>query len=265
VPSEWRHRIAPERSDLILVNKAPVEELRFHRHLQERMPPKALSTPSKLPATSSTTPATPSVPSVVAAIPPSAPLPRYRPTPRSLAEASVAVVPTKKEDRAMLSASDQNKLRREAVESLNIKFQLTSFTNTENQLGVVHNLGMRVYDLRQRLTNFDMLECFQVITPNPADPNAPLAITDLMAKYADISLSDVRAHVSFLKFYGRTYDRENLAWTQSLLENSCEADLCERVMEQTLGISPLEMGGPTYFVIMMRTVCCHSRKKRYAI
>jgi len=165
------------------------------------------------------------------------------------------VVTTRQEDRDSLSETEKYKLQRDATETLNTKFQLTSITDSSNQLRVTYSLGMRVNDLRQKMIKYDMIDVFsKLITPNPADPNAPLQVEDLLIHYADIPLIKVKAHVRFLNYYGQVWDKQNLLWTQALLENSCESSLRDKVMEQTLGIDKREMGGPTFFAIMMKVI-----------
>ncbi len=102
------------------------------------------------------------------------------------------------------------------------EFQLTSLSDSENQLSIVYNLGMHLNDLRKRLFSADMIDAFRIITPNPSDPNQPLSVNDLLKSCADTTLESVRAHVKFLNYYGQVYDQENLTWSQTLLKNSCK-------------------------------------------
>ena len=186
--------------------------------------------------------------------------PRFLTRPRSADEAAEAVVTTTKEAREKLAPSDVEKLHCRAIEGLTPKFQLTSVDAGDKQLEVTYSLAMHVNDLKHRLVQYDIIDTFQVITPNTADPNSPLAVDDLLDKYAELSLDRVQKHVRFLRFYGQKYDKQNLAWSQELLENSCEPMLREKVLEQTLGIDPLEMGGPTYFAIMMKVITTMSEE-----
>ena len=39
--------------------------------------------------------------------------------------------------------------------------------------------------------------------------------------------------------------------SSDVLENSCEPELCEKVLEKMLGILDIEMGGPTFFYLMI--------------
>ena len=107
-----------------------------------------------------------------------------------------------------------------------MKFQLMSITDSSNQLRVTYSLGMRVNDLCQKMIKYDMIDVFsKLITPNPADLNAPLKVKDLLIHYNDIPLSKVKEHMHFLNYYGQQWDKQNLLWTQALLENSCESSL----------------------------------------
>jgi hypothetical protein len=144
---------------------------------------------------------------------------RYLTTPRSAKDAAAAMVLTKKENRAKLSDNDRIKLQTAIITPLSPKFQLTSLSDSDNQLSIVYNLGMRVNDLRKRLLSADMIDAFKIITPNPADPNQPLSVDDLLQSYGNMTLESVRAHVKFLNYYGQVYDQENLTWSQTLLEN----------------------------------------------
>ena len=53
---------------------------------------------------------------------------------------------------------------------------------------------------------------------------------------------------------------ENLQWSQELLEESCEPFLCDKVLEKAQAIPVIEMGGPTFFLIMTQTIMLLTEK-----
>jgi phage tail sheath gpL-like len=78
---------------------------------------------------------------------------RFLSTPSSAKNAAASMVLTKKENREKLSDNDRIKLQTAIITPLSPKFQLTSFSDSENQVGIVYNLGMRVTERVEAVSN----------------------------------------------------------------------------------------------------------------
>jgi len=183
-----------------------------------------------------------------------APRTRYLTVPRTTAKVATLVT-TRGWERHLQSKADQVKLQKAATEGMSNKFKLMSLTDNEKQLDVVYDLGVRVRAVKEHMEQYDMLSVMTVVTPNPVDPNQPpLNEEDLFDKYAEIPLSQVRDFVRFINEYGHPWDQDNLAWTRAFLQDSCEPTLQAKIAEQLYGLEPEEIGGPTYFSIMMNVI-----------
>ena len=131
------------------------------------------------------------------------------------------------------------------------KFSLLS---SDKQLDATYSLAMRIEELRKRMTRVDIHDPFvNIVTPDPDPAHAGRTLgdtSDLLRMYMVLTEEEIRESVRFYKTYGQDYDLQNLEWSQELLENSCESDLREKVMERMQAIPEIERGGPTFFHIM---------------
>ena len=69
-----------------------------------------------------------------------------------------------------------------------------------------------------------------------------------------MTLSEVANFVRFINQVGHPWDQENLAWSKAFLQESCEPDLQAKIAEQLYTLQPEEIGGPTFFWIMMTVI-----------
>ena len=65
------------------------------------------------------------------------------------------------------------KLQTAATTGLTNKFKLLTLIDSEKQLDVVYDLGVRVRMVREHLERYDMTSIMQVVVPDPVDYQQP--------------------------------------------------------------------------------------------
>ena len=147
------------------------------------------------------------------------------------------------------------KLRARATIGIDPPFTLLDLDNTDLTLQHTYNVSMRVQSFEYVLTQYDMIDAFKVHLFQP-DVQPPVLLDDgdgnpitinLLTHHSSLTEHQVRKYILFLKRYGQTYDVQNLDWTQELFNNSCNADLRDKVNEKVLGVHPFEIAGPLLF------------------
>ena len=111
-----------------------------------------------------------------------------------------------------------------------------------------------------------MIDVFTIQLYGPSDPTdieAPKQ-KKLLTHYAKLELADVHKTVCFFCLY-EEYDLENLQWSQELLEELYEPSLHDKVLEKAHAIPVIEMGGPTFFLIMAQTIMSLTEKSSSAV
>jgi hypothetical protein len=187
---------------------------------------------------------------------------RFNVSARAKVLAEAMSVVCKQADRLALSSADKEKIHTKAVAGLDPKFSILQTYDGEEQLELTHSLSIQFILLEQRLKKFDMIDVFTIQLYGPSDPTdieAPKQ-KNLLTHYAKLELADVRKTVCFYRLYGQDYDLENLQWSQELLEESCEPSLRDKVLEKAHAIPVIEMGGPTFFLIMAQTIMSLTEK-----
>ena len=111
----------------------------------------------------------------------------------------------------------------------------------------------KVLELEEKLLKFNMKEVFTKVVLSSKDDNGNETFTtrNLLHRYQDSSVIEVRKSTKFYKTHGHLYDLQNLSWSKKLLENSCTPELHKKVKERCLGVPANQMSSPTYFIIMM--------------
>ena len=186
---------------------------------------------------------------------------RYLSVPRMVADISSKSV-ISKESRPIKS-DDLRKLRQAATSPLTHKFDTVPNDDTDAQIVLNYNLQMRIKEFRRRLETYDMLDVFMILQFESNQSIEPLISTslsvtplsttiDLLDHWDSVSFDQVKAHVSFLRHYGRKWDLENLDWSLELLESSCEVNLSNKIQEKLLVLSPALESGPVYFFLVMQ-------------
>jgi hypothetical protein len=174
--------------------------------------------------------------------------------PRNLIASGDARVTVLANEQQNLGAVDKEKLHQKVQESLTNKFSMMKMLDQEGQLDMTYNLMLRIEELEARLCLYNMFEVFMVQLFDPANPNMPVNQCNLLSFYATTTYDEVIKSVCFLHRYGQDYNLKNLQWSQELLENSCEQNLCDKVMEQMITLPCYEHGGLTFFYLMVMTI-----------
>ena len=78
--------------------------------------------------------------------------------------------------------------------------------------------------------------------------------TNLLTHHSSLTEHQVRQYILFLKRYGKPFDVQNLDWSQELFNNSCNAELRDKVNEKVLGVHPFEIAGPLLFYHAMTLI-----------
>jgi hypothetical protein len=154
-----------------------------------------------------------------------------------------------KEDREKLTANALIKLQKTVTEGMALKFSLMSH-HSEDQLVDCYNLALRIDTLKNRLEETDTIGGFNIfktplIQPSGQMPNE----LRLINKINKLTEPLVRPAMKFLRYYGQTYDIQDLQWSQEMAKNSWDEDLAVKVMEQLRRIPDKEKGAP-YFILL---------------
>ena len=129
-------------------------------------------------------------------------------------QAQGMAVAVKQEDRKDLTADALIKLQKATTEGMTHKFSLMSH-NSDDQLVDCYNLTLRVEELKSRLKETDTIggfDIFDTIIITPIDP-MPDDVR-LIEKVDTMTEPLVRASMKFKRYYGQTYDVQNLQWSQ---------------------------------------------------
>jgi hypothetical protein len=179
---------------------------------------------------------------------------RWLTSARSDQQAEGMAVAVKREDRTNLSADALLKLQRASTEGMTHKFSLMSHT-TDDQLVECYNLSLRIEELKHSLKKADTIGGFDVFERNIIQPETPMPHEiPLIEKIDDITQYQVRSSIRFRRYYGQTFDIQDLQWSQELLENSCDEDLRIKVLERLRPIPDVEQGGPLFYYMMIQLI-----------
>ena len=181
---------------------------------------------------------------------------RFRTQPHTEAEAEAMCMTICQEERDQLTATDLNKLRSKATQEMTTKFSMLPMMDTDDQLANAYNVAMRIKEFDQKLKAYNMKDVFNLVIPilrhdGNIEPNRVM----LTEAYNDKDMTEemVRNSLQFFRCFGQEHDLQNLQWKQELLENSCEPELHEKVLEKMLRIPDIEMDGPTFFYLIIST------------
>jgi hypothetical protein len=156
---------------------------------------------------------------------------RWLGTAQSDHEAQGMAVAVKKEDRTNLSADALIKLQKTVTEGMTLKFSLISH-HSNNQLVDCYNLALRIDTLKNRLKETDTIGGFDIFETPVTQPSTQVPKELRSIKKIDkLTEPLVRAAVKFKRYYGQTYDIQDLQWSQEMVKNSCDEDLATKVME----------------------------------
>ena len=154
------------------------------------------------------------------------------------------------------------KLRARATIGIDPPFTLLDLDNTDHTLQHTYNVSMRIQSFEYILTQYDMIDAFRIHLFQP-DIHPPMLLDDsnghpisinLLTHHSSLTENQVRQYILFLKRYGQSYDVQNLDWSQELFNNSCNAELRDKVNEKVLGVHPFEIAGPLLFYHAMTLI-----------
>jgi hypothetical protein len=179
---------------------------------------------------------------------------RWLGTARSDHEAQGMAVAVKKEDEANLSADTLIKLQKTVTEGMTLKFSLMSH-HSDDQLVDCYNLALQIDTLKNRLKETDTIGGFDIFETPVTQPSTPmpteLCLIDTIDKLTETL---VRSAMKFKRYYGQTYDIQDLQWSQEIVKNSCDGDLATKVMERLRRIPGKEKGGALFYFIMIKLI-----------
>ena len=177
---------------------------------------------------------------------------RFNAVARSNDELNDLTAEVRKLDRQGLTAREREKLHQYAIAELPTKFSLLSLSDDKEQLSNTYNIMRRKQELFSRLDKYDMSETFtRVLT---FDANGDLVQNgekSLRDNSIGATLEEVARSNQHYNQFGQDYDVQDLNWSQELLENSCDATLRDKVMENLAQYPRVQHGGPLFYRIMM--------------
>jgi hypothetical protein len=161
-----------------------------------------------------------------------------------------------KEHRPASGTADLVKFTSHATEGLKTKFRLMSLSWKDNdQLDTVYSISLLIVELTKHLTRFDMVDVFKrVLLPTSANDKGILSMRSLLVNYSTMTVNEYRASVEHYRLYGQAYHLQNLDWSQEMLEQSFEDDLRNKIIEKSMDIPAIQMGGPTFLALIMHEV-----------
>jgi hypothetical protein len=125
----------------------------------------------------------------------------------------------------------------------------------DDRLDTVYSIGLLIIELTKLLTRFDMVDVFKrVLHPTSDNDKCILLMRSLLANYSTMTVNEYRASVKHYRLYGQAYHLQNLDWSQEMLEWSCEDDLHNKILEKSMDIPAIQMGGPTCLALIMHEV-----------
>jgi hypothetical protein len=169
-------------------------------------------------------------------------------------QAEGMAVAVKREDRENLTADALLKLQKSSTEGMTHKFALMSHT-TDDQLVECYNLSLRIEELKLTMKKTDTIGGFDIFAQIITSPQTPMpAELPLIEKIDELTETIVRASIRFKRYYGQTFDIQDLQWSQELIENSCDEDLRIKVLERLRPIPDVEQGGPLFYYMMIQLI-----------
>jgi hypothetical protein len=171
-------------------------------------------------------------------------------TARTVVEASRSYREIDKEHRPASGTADLVKFTSRAPEGLKTKFLIMSLCWKNNdQLDTVYSIVLLIVELTKHLTTrFEMVDVIKrVLLPTSANEKGLLSMRSLLANYSTMTVNEWRASVEHYRLYGQAYHLQNPDWSQEMLERSCEDDLHNKILEKSMDIPEIQMGGSTFF------------------
>jgi hypothetical protein len=179
---------------------------------------------------------------------------RWLASARTDQQAEGMAVAVKREDRVNLTADALLKLQKSSTEGMTHKFALMSHT-TDDQLVECYNLSLRIEELKLTMKKTDTIGGFDIFDRAITCPETPMpAELPLIERIDELTEASVRASVRFKRYYGQTFDIQDLQWSQELIENSCDEDLRIKVLERLRPIPDVEQGGPLFYYTMIQLI-----------
>ena len=178
--------------------------------------------------------------------------PCFNPNACSDAEVNDLMAQVWKTDRQNLTARKREKVHQYAIAELPTKFSLLTVSDDKEQLSNTYNIMRQKQEFFAHLDKFDMAEMFTNILIFDAQGNISQGDEKSLR---DNSTGDLIEEVAWSNNYynkfGQDYDVQDLNWYQELLENSCDAALWDKVMENLALYPQPQHGGPLFYHIMM--------------
>jgi hypothetical protein len=174
----------------------------------------------------------------------------------TVADASLSYREIYKEHCPTSGTADLVKFTSRATEGLKTKFRIMSLSwKDRDQLDTVYSIGLLIIELTKHLTHFDMVDGFeQVLLPTSANDKRVVLMRSLLANYSTMTVNECRTSVEHYRLYGQGYHLHNLDWSQEMLERSCEDDLRNKILEKSMDIPAIQMGGHTFLTLIMHEV-----------
>ena len=156
-----------------------------------------------------------------------------------------------KTQRANLSARDRMRLQESCEKGLESTFKLMEIKDPAEEIGTMYSLGIQMDELRLAL-EYNAIEDVFMIIPTREDGTMIDADTkDLFSNYVSLSLDEIRRSTRFYNTRGASYHRQNNVWSLRKIENSCDSELRDKLIERMREIPEIERGGPVGLKIIL--------------
>lgn len=165
-----------------------------------------------------------------------------------------------KRSRYTMTSADLNSLYKEMQKkTLGDLFQQTSSMITDaDAVADTVVIKDQIARVVSHMREYDMVDSFSIIEPEPDDPYTVKSSKDLLTHYSTIPLKAVAASNKWKRRYLNValqpWIPDNMSITFRYLANNTEESLYSKIMETYETYSPDEQGGALYFALMMNVL-----------
>jgi hypothetical protein len=175
----------------------------------------------------------------------------------------------KKEKRQNLSEDELGKLIERATKPMVRKFETKYMSNIDDKnLDTTYSLEALIDRMRQRHTNYDMHDVFQIVLIDEDDQDGRTVVgySDLYTDYASVTKEQVAASNKWYQTWVEddTF-AENLQLTELFFLNNVDDELFEKVSEEYKTYAIEEQGGPLFFILMMDHMLSNTKEAAEAL
>ena len=192
---------------------------------------------------------------------------------RTLQEVSHVGIGVNKRNREQLKQTDRKsyyKVKESTVAGMESKFtQLKEIDQNASveHFKMVYSVITRFEDLQAQMIKNDLADVFTIPSAFSYDtitnsyvPASTASSINLFSDASQVELSTVRYANAYFMEFGKEYHGENIVWSGEKILNSCDAELRDKLIEQTRNWPETQKGGPTYLKLLLPLILSTTEK-----